>query len=175
MLGKFRPERIDHFYGAFFIQNHIMVVMESAPCGPLVDCIKKRREPDDTIKTKPMLDAAKGLVYLHSNESHHLDINPDNVLVFDGEQGFQVNSKQTDFGNSRNINLLMTNMTFTKGIGTPVFMASDILNKEKYKKSGGVFLFGVIVFECDKWGQACPKAVQVPMNNLVVCPGMEEA
>ena len=62
-----------------------------------------------------MLDAAKGLVYLYGNGSLHRDIKPDNVLVFALDCVVEVNGKLTDFGSSRNVNMLMTNMTFTKG------------------------------------------------------------
>ena len=70
-----------------------------------------------------MLDTAKGLTYLHTNGILHLDIKPDNVLVFSLDEIITVNGKRTDFGSIRNVNTLMTNMTFTKGVGTPVYMA----------------------------------------------------
>ena len=31
----------------------------------------------------------------------------------------------------------MTNMTFTKGVGSPVYMAPEILKEEKYKAAAG--------------------------------------
>ena len=159
MLDKFRCDQIVHFYGACFIPNHIMMVTEFAPCGSLADCIVKRPEPSEQIKAKLMLDAAKGLEYLHANGVLHRDIKPDNVLVFSLDEVLNVNGKLTDFGSSRNINMLMTNMTFTKGIGTPKYMAPEVLNQEKYKKSADVFSFGVMLFECFKWGDAYPKAL----------------
>ena len=97
-----------------------------------------------------MLDAARGLAYLHSNGILHRDIKPDNVLVFSLGEVIGVNGKLMDFGSSRNINLLMTNMTFTKGIGTPTYMAPEVLNEEKYKKAADVFSFGVTVFKTFK-------------------------
>ena len=159
MLDKFRCDQMVHFYGACFIPNHVMMVTEYAPCGSLADCIKKRQEPSEGVKVKLMLDAAKGLAYLHSNGILHRDIKPDNVLVFSLDEVMTVNGKLTDFGSSRNVNMLMTNMTFTKGVGTPTYMAPEILNKEKYKKPADVFSFGVMLFECFKWGEAYPKTV----------------
>ena len=50
------------------------------------------------------------------------------------EKNVKVNCKLTDFGASRNINMLNTNMTFTKGVGTPVYMSPEILNKQKLIK-----------------------------------------
>ena len=51
----------------------------------------------------------------------------------------------------------MTNMTFTKGIGSPTYMAPEVLNKDKYKKAADVYSFAVMTFECFKWGDAYPK------------------
>ena len=115
-----------------------------------MDCIKKRDEPFEEIKAKLMLDAAKRLAYLHANGILHRDIKPDNVLVFDLDEELAVNGKLTDFGSSRNINLLMTNMTFAKPFGTPVYMAPEVLNQEKYKKAADTSSFGVMMFVCFK-------------------------
>ena len=59
-----------------------------------------------------MLDAARGLEYLHTNGILHRDIKPNTVLVFSLEEVLTVNGKLTDFGSARKVNLLMTNMTF---------------------------------------------------------------
>ena len=47
----------------------------------------------------------------------------------------------------------MTNMTFTKRVGTPTYMAPEVPNKEKNEKAAGVF-FEEMMYECFKWGQA---------------------
>ena len=56
--------------------------------------------------------------------------------------------KLTDFWSSRNVNVLMSIMTFTKGIGTPTYMAPEILNKDKFKKVEDVFSVDVMPCEC---------------------------
>ena len=70
----------------------------------------------------------------------------------------KVNGKLTDFGSSRNINLLMTNMTFTKGIGTPKYMAPEMLNKEKYKNWSDIYSFGISMLEMYCWKDPFPKS-----------------
>jgi len=119
----------------------------------------EREKRQKRVKMKMMLDAARGVEYLHKNGVLHRDIKPDNLLVFSLSEVVEsgANAKLTDFGSSRNINLLMTNMTFTKGVGTPTYMAPEVLNNRKYKREADIFSFGVMMFECFKWGEAYPK------------------
>ena len=70
-----------------------------------------------------------------------------------------INCKLTDFGSSRNINMMMTNMTFTKGIGTPTYMSPEILNKQHYKKPSDIYSFSITIYEVMKWGEAYPKSL----------------
>ncbi|ELP89213.1 serine/threonine protein kinase, putative [Entamoeba invadens IP1] len=159
MLDKFRCDYIVHFYGAVFIINKMSMVTEFAKYGSLKDLIQKESGNFVTtqMRSKFMLDASRGLMYLHTNGILHRDIKTDNILIFSIESGM-VNAKLTDFGASRNINLLMTNMTFTKGIGTPKYMAPEVLSREHYKKSADIFSLGVTMLECFKWGEVYPKS-----------------
>ncbi|ELP92368.1 protein serine/threonine kinase, putative [Entamoeba invadens IP1] len=158
MLDKFRSDYIVNFYGAVFIPNKICMVTEFAKYGSLNDLIKHRKDGvQEDIKMKIIHDMTKGLLYLHKNGIVHRDIKPDNLLVFSLDLNDTVNAKLTDFGSARNINLLMTNMTFTKGIGTPTYMAPEVLEQEKYKKSADIYSFGITFYETLKWGEAYDK------------------
>ncbi|ELP85534.1 protein serine/threonine kinase, putative [Entamoeba invadens IP1] len=160
MLDKFRNDYIVHFYGAVFVPNKICMVTEFAQYGSLQDLINQTKIneiPQIVVRVKFMIDLANGILYLHTNGILHRDIKPDNVLVFSLNVDEKVNGKLTDFGSSRNINLMMTNMTFTKGIGTPVYMAPEVLNKEKYTKGADIFSFGVTMYETFGWCEAYDK------------------
>ncbi|ELP92332.1 serine/threonine protein kinase HT1, putative [Entamoeba invadens IP1] len=159
MLDKFRNEYIIHFYGAVFITNHICMVSEFAEYGSLQDLMKHKKsdEVDMKLRVKMLLDAAKGISYLHENGILHRDIKPDNILVFSLDLNQKVNAKLTDFGSARNVNLLMTNMTFTKGIGTPVYMAPEVLKQKKYTKSADVFSLSITMYETISWEKAYPQ------------------
>ncbi|ELP87955.1 protein serine/threonine kinase, putative [Entamoeba invadens IP1] len=159
MLDKFRSDYVVHFYGAVFIPNKICMVTEYAQFGSLNDLMKHKKAEEVvlSVRVKIIYDAAKGLEYLHNNGILHRDIKPDNFLVFSLEKEIDVNAKLTDFGSSRNVNMMMTNMTFTKGIGTPKYMAPEVLNKELYKKSADVYSFAITMYECFGWGNAFPK------------------
>ncbi|ELP91735.1 serine/threonine protein kinase HT1, putative [Entamoeba invadens IP1] len=159
MLDKFRCDYIVHFYGAVFIPNKMCMVTEFAQFGSLQDLIKhKTKEEIETkLRVKMLLDAAKGISYLHENGILHRDIKPDNILVLSLDVNEKVNAKLTDFGSARNVNLLMTNMTFTKGIGTPKYMAPEILKRDKYTKSADISSFGVTMYEVVGWSEAYQK------------------
>ncbi|KAL7718095.1 Protein serine/threonine kinase [Entamoeba marina] len=158
MLDKFRNDYIVHFYGAVIIPHKICMVTEFAKYGSLQDLMNKRKNKpvDNKMKIKFLLDAAKGIQYIHSNGILHRDIKPDNILVIALDETVSISAKLTDFGASRNINMMMTNMTFTKGIGTPVYMAPEVLDQKKYKKSADIYSFAITIYETMIWGEAYP-------------------
>ncbi|ELP83566.1 protein serine/threonine kinase, putative [Entamoeba invadens IP1] len=156
MLDKFRCEYIVHFYGACFLPNYLCLVTELAEFGSIQDV--KDKMPIDIyplhLKTKLMVDAAKGVEYLHINGIFHRDIKPANILVTSLAEGQKVNAKLTDFGSSRNVNCLKQNSTFTKGIGTPLYMAPEVLITGKYGFESDTYSFGMSLYEVIGWCSA---------------------
>ena len=59
MLDKFQFVEIVHFNSAYTIWNHVMMVTEFSPCGSLMDCAKRRLEPEPRIKVNVVLGASK--------------------------------------------------------------------------------------------------------------------
>ncbi|GAB1226950.1 hypothetical protein ENUP19_0312G0002 [Entamoeba nuttalli] len=161
MLDKFRDEYIIQFYGAVFIPNKICMVTEYAEYGSIQDIMNKRNitEIPKKIRIKFLVDGAKGISYLHSNGILHRDIKPDNFLVVSLDDNIKVNCKLTDFGSARNINLMMTNMTFTKGIGTPKYMAPEVLNREHYKMQSDIYSFSITMLQVITWKDPFPKTL----------------
>ena len=53
--------------------------------------------------------------------------------------------------------MLMTNITFSKGIGTPIYMSPEVLNKQHYKTPADIYSFALTIYECIKWGEAYPE------------------
>ena len=155
MLDKFRNDYIVHFYGAVFIPNKICMVTEYAKYGSLNDLMKRfRHNPiSEKARIKIIIYCSKGISYLRNNGILHRDNKPNNFLIFniDNIDKTIINAKLTDFGSSITINMMMTNMTFTKGIGTPTYMSPEILNRQHYKKPSDIFSFSITMYEVMKW------------------------
>ena len=160
MLDKFRNDYMIHFYGAVFIQGKICMVTEFAQYGSLQDLMNKRaKEPIyDRMKMKILIDGAKGIQYLHNNAILHRDIKPDNFLVVSLVEDVPINAKLTDFGSARNVNALMCNMTFTKGVGTPIYMSPEVLCKKRYERAADVFAFAITMYQTYVWRDVYPKS-----------------
>ena len=130
-----------------------MMVTELAPCPSLMDCIKKRDDPDEAVKAKLMLDAAKGLAYLDVNGVLHRHIKPESVLVLSLDEAIDLNGKLTDFGSSPEHQHADDEHDVHNAIGMPVFKALEVLLIESFQMSTDVFSFEVTMFECVKWSR----------------------
>ncbi|EDR22420.1 protein serine/threonine kinase, putative [Entamoeba dispar SAW760] len=154
LLQKFRCEYIVDLLGTVEIHNGYCVVLELAGYGSLRDLFTTYPTLDFNLKKKILLDVAKGIKYLHANGVLHRDMKTANILIFSLEPNVPVNAKITDFGFSRSVSTLMTDINYTFGVGTLTYMAPEIFLKEPYKFPADIFAFGVVIFETIKWGDA---------------------
>ncbi|EKE38727.1 hypothetical protein ENUP19_0317G0008 [Entamoeba nuttalli] len=154
LLEKFRCEYIVEFLGTVEINKQYCIVLELAGYGSLRDLFTTLPTLSFDLKKKILLDVAKGIKYLHANGVLHRDIKTANILIFSLEPNIPVNAKITDFGFSRNVSTLMTNINYTYGVGTVSYMAPEISLREPYKFPADIFAFGMVIFETIKWGDA---------------------
>jgi serine/threonine protein kinase len=117
----------------------LYLVVELMERGTLRDVLeKKKANLTWGMRVKLASDAAKGMVYLHSRNIIHRDLKPDNLLVATNWV-----CKVADFG----ISTVSSRTTQMTCIGTPVYMAPEVLLKNKYSMKADVYSFGVVILQ----------------------------
>ena len=144
-LSLRHPNIVQVIGGAWNLEDtDVCIVFEACEKGTLGDVLQT--EPTRTalswVKHKlPMaIGIARAMAHLHSQSPPivHRDIKTENVLLDDG-----FNAKLADFGCSREVDLTRTMET----VGTPLFMAPELLRKEQYDEKVDVWSYACVL-EC---------------------------
>jgi len=147
MAEALRHTSIVNFVGAVHFKNQLAIVTEFCPFGDLNSALKKYPFPYP-LKLKALLDASRAMDYLHQSGMIHRDLKTENLLVVSLEALSQTVCKLSDFGTARGLNSFaqQKSMNLTKGVGTPIFMAPEILSgSQNYAESCDVYSFGVMM------------------------------
>lgn len=124
--------------------NNLYLVMEYLPGGDLYSLLQNIGSFDEDTAKLYTFEIVLALKYLHSNGIIHRDLKPDNILI--SKEG---KIKLTDFGLShlglidRRNNEEPAEPEETKIIGTPDYIAPEILLEKKH------------TYTCDYWSLGC--------------------
>lgn len=114
--------------------------MEYCSEGSLYKLIQKKGTIPEVYIKLILREVLNALKYLHNNKKIHRDIKPDNILVTKhGEikiADFGVSSKLTD-----------TNHKANSFIGTPHYMAPEIISKECYDYKVDIWSVGIMAIQ----------------------------
>lgn len=131
------------FIRSYVHAGTVNIVMEFVPNGTIRDIITQNHNSKIMLKKTSLLnyfcDILMGLEYLHIRHVLHRDLKPENLLL-----DAQGRIKITDFGishihTSGNIQL--------EAMGTPYYLAPEILRNEKYDFKSDIWSLGCIVYE----------------------------
>ena len=98
----------------------------------------KTNKLDGTKKTIIALGIADGMEYVHSKNYIHRDLKSLNILLDEDEYPYVC-----DFGISR----IIANTTMTGTLGTPQWMAPEVISSQRYDSKADVYSYGVILWE----------------------------
>jgi len=134
------PNIVKHLE-TFIHDGNLIVAMELCAMGSLASSINAMRNrraffPEETV-VAVLLDLASGLAWMHRNFLAHRDIKPENAFI-----SAEGSVKIGDLGSSR----LMID-TSTSLVGTPLYMAPEVLHQHPYSFETDIWSLGSVMYE----------------------------
>ncbi|KAK8963766.1 Mitogen-activated protein kinase kinase kinase 2 [Platanthera guangdongensis] len=141
MLQQCSHPNVVRYFGSYQGEEYLWIVMEYCGSGSVADLMNVTEEPLNEAQIAYICgEALKGLAYLHSIFKVHRDIKGGNILLT--EQG---EVKLGDFGVAAQLTRTMSKRnTF---IGTPHWMAPEVIQESRYDGKVDVWALGVSAIE----------------------------
>jgi hypothetical protein len=99
------------------------------------------------LKVKLMIDMAHALAFLHENGVLYRDLKTENLLVFSVSHTAPVNCKLADFGSAIAVTDPSTPLEHSRHVGTPIYMAPEVMNSEPYMSAIDIYSLAIIMWE----------------------------
>ena len=148
VLSANKCKNIISFYGAFFTEGNVKILLEYMNLGSLDKILKqikqKKFQPPcipESILSKITKQILLGLIYLHKEKHQiHRDIKPANILI--NSDGIV---KLTDFGIART---LENNQKFSKTfVGSRSYMSPERITGKIYSYPSDIWSVGLVIYE----------------------------
>ncbi|XP_052763623.1 serine/threonine-protein kinase 3-like isoform X2 [Mya arenaria] len=129
------------YYGSYFKNTDLWIVMEYCGAGSVADIMKLRNKclNEEEIATI-LFYTLKGLEYLHSKRKIHRDIKAGNILL-----NTEGHAKLADFGVAGQLTDTMAKRNTV--IGTPYWMAPEVIQEIGYDCVADIWSLGITALE----------------------------
>jgi serine/threonine protein kinase len=144
VMRNMNHDRIIKLLDSFQIDTYLYIVMEYSPMGDLENYIKRHNGAFDPAEVSHLMtELALGLRFLRSKSIVHRDMKPANILLFPNQSASKLVLKLCDFTMARE--LVSGDMAKTL-CGSPLYMAPEVLNRQRYTDKADLWSVGVIMY-----------------------------
>ncbi|KAI8813679.1 mitogen activated protein kinase, partial [Cladochytrium replicatum] len=140
-LKQCRHQNIVQYYGSVLVGDSIWILNDFCGAGSLTDCIAFTNTPFTETQTALVMAAAlEGLAFLHGRGIIHRDLKCANILLTENAE-----VKIGDFGVAEK--LTESVLTRNSLVGTPYWMAPEVITGADYGTEADIWSLGITVIE----------------------------